>query len=129
MKNKQLNYDHLCYATFINIHTLTKGAEEIVLKNFDYDNKEHQFIVAVVAACWSVLGERKVIIETNMFARRMLSKKYKVFGKVKAPNGKEEVFVDVPELLEYMRKPAKDLCGEDFTFGDVYDAYYSGKDE
>jgi hypothetical protein len=129
MENKQLNYDHLCYATFINIHTLTKGAEEIVLKNFDYGNKEHQFVVAVIAACWSVLGERRVVIEANMFARRMLSKKYKVFGKVKAPNGKEEVFVDVPELLEYMRKSAKDLCGEDFTFGDVYDAYYSGKDE
>jgi hypothetical protein len=41
----------------------------------------------------------------------------------------EEGVVDIPEMLEFMRGPAKELCGEDFTFGDIYREYYTKKGE
>ena len=41
----QVKYDSLCYATYLNVQEKTKGAEDIVLKNFHYDNKEHKFVL------------------------------------------------------------------------------------
>ena len=28
-----------------------------------------------------------------------------------------------------MRGPASEVCGNEFTFGDIYDAYYNRKDK
>ena len=41
----QVNYDALCYATFLNIKHLTDGADYIIFKNVDWNNKEHKFVV------------------------------------------------------------------------------------
>jgi hypothetical protein len=38
----------------------------------------------------------------------------------------EEVVVDIVEMLEFMRPYSKQLCGEDFTFADIYNEYYKG---
>lgn len=125
----RLKYDSLCYATMLNIRTKTSGADRVVLRNFDYGNKEHQFVLAVAMACWSILGSRELAIDDNMFARRRLNKKYSKTCKIKAAKDDEQIYVDVDELLEFMRGHACNLCGENFTFGDIYDMYYSGKDE
>ena len=124
----RVQYDALCYATFVNIRTLTSKAERIAFRNFKYGNKEHQFILAVTMACWNILGEKQVAIDDNMFARATLSKKYKSLGGVKKTN-KDELSIDVDEILEYMRGAACEVCGDQFTFGDIYDAYYSGKED
>lgn len=124
----RLEYDSLCYATMVNIHTKSLGADRIVLRNFHYDNKEHQFVLAVTMACWNILGEKEIAIDDNMFARKMLNKKYKNICKIGKATEEETKYVDVEELLEFMRPHAIEICGDGFTFGDIYDAYYSGKD-
>jgi hypothetical protein len=121
----QLKYDSLCYATMINIKTKTSGAKRIVFRNFHSENKEHLFVMAVTMACWNILGEREVAIDCGVIARAKLSKKYKSICSMKKALNDEQVYVDVPEMLEFMRKTACDLCGEEFTFGDIYDAYYA----
>ena len=128
MEDLRLQYDALCYATMVNIKTLTSGAKRIVFRNFDYQNKEHLFVMAVTMACWNILGEREVAIDGSVFARHALSKKYKKICKIGKAE-KEEIFVDVSELLEFMRGYACQICGENFTFGDIYDEYYSGKED
>lgn len=124
-----VKYDSLCYATFLNLKHLSEGVNYIYLKNFEYDNKEHQFIVAIANACFNILGEKELLVDLNMFQRKGLEKKYKSFNIIRKPRGNPEKVVDVPDLLEYMRGAACDLCGTDFTFGDIYDAYYSGKEQ
>jgi hypothetical protein len=129
MEDLRLEYDSLCYATMINIKTLTSGAYRIVFRNFDYQNKEHLFVMSVTMACWNILGEREIAIDGNIFARIALNKKYHKTCKIEKAKKDETVFVDVPEMLEFMRGHACKLCGDTFTFGDIYDAYYSGKEE
>ena len=128
MEDLRLEYDSLCYATMVNVMTNTRGADRIVFRNFDYNNKEHLFVMSVTMACWNLLGEREVAIDDGIFARRALSKKYKKLCKIGKAKDEEEIFIDVPELLEFMRGHACQICGDSFTFGDIYDEYYSGKD-
>jgi hypothetical protein len=123
----QVKYDHLCYITFVNIQTKTLSADRIVLRNFHHDNKEHLFVLAIANACSSVLGDRDIAVDEGFFTRTRLSRK---FGKRKVYQAKdsEQVYLDVEDVLELMRGHACEMCGESFTFGDIYDAYYSGKD-
>lgn len=125
----QVKYDSLCYATYANIQHKTKGAERIVFRNFDGKNKEHLFVLALAMACNGILGSRKVAIEGDTMVCLRLSRFYKQVGGIAMAKKTEKIFVDVPEMLEFMRPHAQELCGADFSFGDIYDAYYSGKDE
>lgn len=125
----QLRYDSLCYATMINIKTKTSGAKRIVFRNFRSENKEHLFVMAVTMACWNILGEREIAIDDSLIARAKLSNKYKNVCSIKKARNNEQIFIDVEEMLEFMRGTACELCGPEFTFGDIYDAYYSGKEE
>lgn len=120
----RIKYDCICYKTFLNLRYLTEDAKCIVLKNFDYHDDEHQFILAIVAACSGLLGDKEVAIDVNIFYRKSLTKKYPNLGKIKRVTGKEKKVVDVPELLEFMRPSAVELCGEWFLFDDIYREYY-----
>jgi hypothetical protein len=129
MENDLLvKYDSICYTTFLNIQYLTKDAKQIVLKNFDWNNKEHKFVVHIINACYDILGAKEVAVDVGPFTRGTIGRHCRVFGKVKKVQKNIEHFVDVPELLEFMRGYACELCGTEFTFGDIYDEYYSGKE-
>lgn len=124
----QVKYDSLCYATFLNIKHLTEKADRIAFRNFDYSNDEHKFILSVTMACWNILGERDVAVDGNIFHRRSIAYKYRKICKVgKTTN--DEIAVDIDNLLSYMTPPAKEMCGEDFTFADIYREYYDRKDK
>ena len=124
----QVKYDSLCYATYLNVQHKTKDAEDIVLKNFHYNNKEHKFVLAVIMACRSILGDRKVVVDDNLWARMKMAQKYHSAIYVVKNNVDNQPYVDVEDMLEFMRGSACELCGPEFTFGDIYDAYYSGKE-
>jgi hypothetical protein len=121
----KVNYDALCYATFLNIGHLTKEADRIAFINFDTTNKEHLFVLAVTMACWNILGEKEVAIDQNLFRRAKLNKKYKNTCKIAETKKDELHVVDVDELLEFMRGSACQSLGDEFTFGEIYDAYYA----
>ena len=123
-----VKYDSLCYTTFLNIRHLTTDANRIVLRNVDWNNEEHKFVIHIINACYSILGEKEVAIDVGPFTRNAISRECKALGKIRKPNSDEDKSVDVPELLEFMRGAANELCGIVFTFGDIYNAYYSGKE-
>ena len=122
-----VNYDALCYATFINIKTLTSGVNYIYLKGFDYDNEDHHFVLAVIHACYSILEEKDILVDVSAFTRRAISKRYPSFTRVRKPKGEPETVVDINELLEFMYPTAHSLCGPVFLFSDIYHAYYDKK--
>lgn len=122
-------YDSLCYATFANIRHLTKDSKRIVLRNFNWRDEDHKFIIAVINACYSLLEEKEVAIDDNALVRKAIEKQFKSIGKIRRAKKSDNVFVDVEELLEYMYPTAIELCGLVFTFSDIYKEYYAGKEE
>ena len=58
----RLEYDALCYSTFINVYTLSKNSTDICLYDLDTSNKEHLFVLSVITACWHMLGEKDIAI-------------------------------------------------------------------
>jgi hypothetical protein len=125
----QVKYDSLCYTTFLNIRHLTKDADRIALKGVDWKNLEHRFVVHIVNACYNILGARDVVMDAGPLTRSTIARACRSFGKVRKIREDDTVFVDVPELLEFMRGAACELCGTEFTFGNIYNEYYSGKEE
>lgn len=121
-------YDSLCYITYLNIRHLTKDAERIVLKSVDWNNKEHKFLIHIVNACYNILGAKDVAIDVGPFTRGTIGRECRAVGKIRKIKKEENVFVSVPEIIEFMREYACELCGAEFTFGDIYDEYYSGKE-
>ena len=125
----QNKYDELCGRAYVNIYSLTKDADEIGICCFDPKNKEHLFIYHVAKALGGVLGTT-VAVEAPRHIIWKLNRGIKTKeGKTQLLKTRSNENVVVPEqLLNYMREPAKEMCGEDFNFGMIYDEFY-GKDE
>lgn len=126
-KDIRVNYDALCYATFINVKTLSSGIDRICLEGFDYKDKEHKFVLSVIIACWSILGERDVAVDCDFITRLRLNWQYRKVCRFRRLK-KEKETINVRELLDYMRSAAKEALGDDFSFGEIYDAYYNKGD-
>lgn len=124
-KDVRVNYDSICYATFINLKTKTSGANRIAFKNFDYKNDEHKFVLSVATACWNILGAKNIAIDSGFFTRKKLGWKYRKLCKIEKTKKDEKVVVDIQELLEFMRGAACALCGINFSFADIYNEYYN----
>jgi hypothetical protein len=123
-----MEYDALCYHIFAGLQNLSHGANSINLKNFDGKDEEHLLVVAVAAACVSILGDRNLAIDGPIGIRRRLAAKYKKSVTIVKNKG-EDAQIDVPEFLEGLRGYACELCGPEFRFGDIYHAYYCEEGE
>jgi hypothetical protein len=120
----QMKYDSLCYAIMKNVAIKSHGADRICFVNFNPRNDEHLCVLAVTAACAGILGDREVTLDCDMWSRRKLAKKYKKMLIIDKAEKDEEIVVDVVEMLDFMRAYAEELCGKDFTFGDIYREFY-----
>ena len=118
------HYDNICYITYLNIRSEAEKATRIVFRNLDYSNKEHKFVIAVAKSCWSILGQRDFAVDCNFIDRLRIANKCKNICKVGAAKRAEDTYIDVPVLLDTMREYAYELCGPDFSFGNIYEEYY-----
>ena len=125
-----VKYDAICYNIFLGVATETKGAKRICFSSFDAKNKEHLAVLAVTAACISLLGDRDIAIDCKAWDRLRLARQYKKTITIDAIKKSDSVVLDIDEFLYNMRDWVEELCGEDFTFADIYHAYYceKGKD-
>jgi hypothetical protein len=128
MKDVEMNYDSICYHLLHGIKNLSEGADCINFANFDGKNEEHLFVLSLTSACIGILNNRNVAIDGPMGLRRRLAADYKKGLKIIKNKGDGKQ-IDTNELLEGLRGYACSLCGEDFRFGDIYRAYYCGKDK
>ena len=124
MEDLQTKYDSLCYATFLNIKHLAKDSARLNFQNVVRTNEEHLFVLAIANACRGVLEDREIGVDCGFGDRLKLSKILNC--PIKKINKNEEI-IFINELLDYMRPTAKELCGEDFSFGDIYHAFYERK--
>ena len=125
--NKQRVYDEICGATFVNLYTMSKETNTIILAPFNPRNKEHLFVLGVAQGLASA-KDMKIKLLTSKFWLRKLNKGIDKENRMEKANGKDIMFaIDPDRLLTFMRPAAKECCGEDFTFADICDEFYSRK--
>lgn len=125
LKNK---YDTICYCIFNGVDNLSDGAKRIALKNVDHTNVEHEFVIALIASCSGVLGNRDLAIDGSIRARNSWARQYKKAIRVKKLEDWDTNVIDINELLDGLRPYAKELCGENFLYSDIYYEYYCNKE-
>ena len=123
-EDKHIKYDAICYNIFLGVATKTKGAKRICFTNFDAKDKEHLAVLAVTVACNSLLGNRDVAIDCNFWSRLKLAQQYKKTIIIDTIKKSDTVTLNIYDFLDSMRNWAEELCGEDFTFADIYHEYY-----
>lgn len=119
-----INYDSICYHMFNGIKNLSAGASRICYSGFDHKNEEHLFILALTVACSGVLGDRDIAIDGSAWARMRLHAKYRKAVNIYKLSKKDDIVINIEELIEGLRGYACSVCGEDFRFGDIYHAFY-----
>lgn len=125
MENKlQQKYDTICYCIYNGVKNLSDGAAQIRLKNVDFSNDEHQFVIALIASCSGILGNKELAIDVDAFSRRVLAKKYNKAIVIKKLNNGQNNVIDINELLDGLRDYAEELCGKDFLYSDIYYEFY-----
>lgn len=123
-------YDGLVGLTMLNIYSKSKDDKVIRLINFDGKNKEHLFILRVALLARDIY-QMPLEIEGSWWNIFCLNWKLrKGFQKVNRYKHTFGVYhfgvICVPELLALMRPDGTARLGEDFSFADIYEAYYEG---
>ena len=120
-------YDEICGAAFVNLYTLSQGNETISISPFDMKNKEHLFVLGVAKGLAGVLG-KKITLDVTKRELRKLNRGIDKDCQMQMIGSREMLNAINPNsLLDFMREKAVEACGEGFTFGDIYEIYYSRK--
>lgn len=121
-------YDGLVGLTMLNIYSLSKEKGIIRLQRFDRKRKDHLFVLRVALMARDIYQfPIEVDAIDEWWGRFCLNRKLrKHFDKVsKAPDYSADG-VWVTKLLEFMKPDGVARLGENFSFADIYDAYYEG---
>lgn len=130
--DKLVKYDAVCYTTLISIYVKTHAiaAEKHVIpfKNFDFNDTEHLFVLAVARGL-STIVESQISIKTNPIRFWLENRKIKVEGSKLAKYKREyDDFAITPEeiLADVFSKHEDLFFGEDAVdFADIYNEYYA----
>lgn len=118
-------YDEVCGAAYVNLFTLSKDSNTISLMGFDPKNKEHLFILGVAKGLAGAMG-KDLCLDVTRWQLRKLNRGLDKDCRMKLMDGKEAIYAISPDqLLHFMRPNAKDRCGNDFTFADIYEEFYA----
>jgi hypothetical protein len=124
-------YNQICEAALVKVYVKTQDlvdAEDgvVPLKNFDFKNNEHKFILAVARALGGIRGTQ-VAVDTNFVQLWWENRKIKVKNSrlLKYKKEYDEHAADPEEILTELRPWAEELCGTGFTFDDIYYEFYA----
>ena len=124
-------YNKICEAAIIKIYTKTQDLVDtengiVPLKNFDFRNDEHKFVLSAARALGGIKGVQ-VAVDTNFVRLWWENRKIKVEGSklLKYKKEYEPYAVEPEELLDTLRPWAEEMCGEGFTFADIYYEFYA----
>ena len=127
LPDKLRKYDEIAGAAYVNLYTLSKNSDTIALAPFDPKNEEHLFVLGVAKGL-SAVTNKPVCLDVSRFQLWKLNWRVKKEARACLIDGKEAIYaIDPDRLLDFMRKEAVEYCGDDFTFADIYKAFYSRK--
>ena len=119
-------YDIAVGTLMLNLYSLSKNSESIILSNIDRNNKEHLLVLRTALIAKDIYN-RQVLLHTNLWNWIVLNWRMRKLTH-KVPREKStDMLIDVNEVLDFMRPTFVELIGEDFNFGHVYDAFYKGE--
>lgn len=119
-------YDGLIGLTMYNLYTLSKDCGAIRIDNFNRHNKEHLYLLRVSLIARDVY---QVPVEMSGSWWNVFCVNWKIrkgFSRVKRVAKFDTGNFDVSAVLDFMRPDAIKRIGTDFSFADIYDAYYEG---
>jgi hypothetical protein len=130
--DKLVKYDAVCYTTLISIyaktHTVAAEKHVIPFKNFNFNDPEHLFVLAVARGL-STIVESQISIKTNPIRFWRENRKIKVEGSKLAKYKKEyDDFAITPEeILADVFSKHEDwfFCDDGIEFADIYNEYYA----
>lgn len=124
---RQRKFNEIAGATYVNLYTLSKNSDTITIAPFDPKNEEHLFLLGVAKGL-SAVASKPICLDVSRFQLLKLNWRTTKESKIKRMDGKEAIYAINPdELLNFMRPEAIKYCGENFTFADIYNEFYSKK--
>lgn len=127
LPEKLRKYDEIAGAAYVNLYTLSKNSDTIAIAPFDPKNEEHLFLLGVAKGLSAVVS-KPICLDVSRFQLWKLNWRVKKESKIQRMDGKEAIYAINPDqLLDFMRQEAIEYCGDDFTFADIYKAFYSRK--
>lgn len=116
-------YDGLIGLTMVNLYSLSKAKETIVLSNIDRKNKDHLYILRIAMIAKDTFNF-PLKLHTDFWNWLCLNWRMRKLSR-RVPREKNgENVIDVNELIEFMYPPIKKHIGVIFRFEDIYDAFY-----
>lgn len=109
-------FDKVINVALINLYTLSKEKQKIVLKNFNYKNESHRAIFEIAKIARDVFGfdiEFKGSIWHYLLTKIAL--KTKIISRTKEKNG-----IDVSNFIHHIEEANEDPT----LFKEIYDFYY-----
>ena len=121
------NYDIICAAAFSTMLGVSKNSDTVAIGHFDPKDEEHLFVLGVAKGLGGVT-HRPVCVDVNRFQLWKLNHGLDKDCRIQRMDGKEAIYSINPDLLlSGMRAKAEELCGENFSFADIYNEYYNRK--
>ena len=121
------NYDIICADAFSTMLEVSKNSNTVAIGHFDPKDEEHLFVLGVAKGLGGAT-RRPVCIDVNRFQLWKLNRGLDKDCRMRRMGGKEAIYSINPNiLLEEIRAKAKELCGEEFSFGDIYREFYARK--
>lgn len=134
LKEIHKGMDYISNITYLNLISLSKSANKIILKGLDTKNKEHSFILEM-AFIAEQLNDKPIYVTGNPFKilwfnikNRENRKRINYISKRKAD---KYSIPYINEILEFMRPVLEEWLAliDNPNFGMIYDEYYSRKEE
>ena len=114
-------YDKIVGATIINIFSLSKDTDKIVLKNFDYKSHMHRVFLETAFSV-NILNKKKVALDMPF-----ISYLYFKYIKMRKRNSllvhakNTENGINIYDVADF---EAKEFNKTIYVFEDIYNAYY-----
>ena len=124
IEEKHNLYDRIITTAMINMYSLSKEKEEIILKNVDPNNISHLFMIEI-AKIVNLYWGFKIKIQTSFFNFRKLKKQLRLSKKNSkriSPKKKNYSAIKIEKFLKDIQKAYE---GEPSIFRNIYDAYYA----
>lgn len=116
-------YDEVVNIIMVNLYSFSKDKEKIILSEIDRKNKDHLLILRVALMAKDIYNF-PLYLNTGRWNSFVLNWRMRKLSR-RIPRINEAVgCISIPAMLEFMYPPIRQHMGENFEFGNIYNAFY-----
>lgn len=116
-------YDEIINITLINIYSLSKEKEQIILSEINRKNQDHLYLLRV-ALIAKDLFNFPLKLKGGFWNWLCLNWRMRKLSRHVSMAKDFENAIDVNKILDFMKAALSEQVGEDFKFANIYNAYY-----